>query len=91
MSSNKISYYEVKENLNSNPQDNLENFIAILTESLFALHKLPDGVEVRHFCLISVVSTWAVLEIYIVAAIFNIKIMNEKIFYMILFISFTFT
>uniref|UniRef100_A0A2C9LZQ8 Exocyst complex component Sec8 n=1 Tax=Biomphalaria glabrata TaxID=6526 RepID=A0A2C9LZQ8_BIOGL len=45
MSSSKISYYEVKENLNSNPQDNLENFIAILTESLFALHKLPDGVE----------------------------------------------
>ncbi|KAH9499232.1 Exocyst complex component 4 [Bulinus truncatus] len=43
--SNKISYFEVKENLNSNPQENLDNFIAILTESLFALRKLPDAVE----------------------------------------------
>ncbi|CAG5127523.1 unnamed protein product, partial [Candidula unifasciata] len=37
--------FEVKEDLNSNPEDNLNNFIAILTESLFVLRKLPDAVE----------------------------------------------
>ncbi|GFO03009.1 exocyst complex component 4, partial [Plakobranchus ocellatus] len=39
------AYYEVKEDLNSNPEENLNNFIAILTESLFVLKKLPDAVE----------------------------------------------
>ncbi|BFZ01691.1 hypothetical protein BsWGS_04729 [Bradybaena similaris] len=43
MSVNKA--FEVKEDLNSNPEDNLNNFIAILTESLFVLRKLPDAVE----------------------------------------------
>ena len=40
------AYYEVKEDLNTNPEENLNNFIAILTESLFVLKKLPDAVEV---------------------------------------------
>lgn len=41
------SIFEVKEDLNSNPEENLNNFIAILTESLFVLRKLPDAVEVN--------------------------------------------
>ncbi|XP_012937750.1 exocyst complex component 4 isoform X3 [Aplysia californica] len=39
------TYFEVKEDLNSNPEENLKNFVAILTESLFVLRKLPDAVE----------------------------------------------
>ncbi|CAL1542035.1 unnamed protein product [Lymnaea stagnalis] len=39
------AYYEIKEDLSSDPQENLNNFIAILAESLFALRKLPDAVE----------------------------------------------
>ncbi|XP_059163407.1 exocyst complex component 4-like isoform X1 [Physella acuta] len=44
-SSNNKAYTEVKEDLNSNPEENLTKFIAILTESLFVLRKLPDAVE----------------------------------------------
>lgn len=36
---------EVKEDLNIDPEENLEHFIAILVESLFLLQKLPEAVE----------------------------------------------
>ena len=37
---------EVKEDLNIDPEENLDHFIAILVESLFLLQKLPEAVEV---------------------------------------------
>lgn len=36
---------EVKEDLNVDPEENLDHFIAILVESLFLLQKLPEAVE----------------------------------------------
>lgn len=37
---------EVKEDLNSNPEDDPTHFIAILVESLYMLRKIPEAAEV---------------------------------------------
>lgn len=37
---------EVKEDLNSDPEDDPTHFIAILVESLYMLRKIPEAAEV---------------------------------------------
>lgn len=39
---------DIKEDLNSNPEDNPAHFIAILVESLFVLKKVPEAAEVSN-------------------------------------------
>lgn len=41
---------EVKEDLNSNPEDDPTHFIAILVESLYMLRKIPEAAEVMTSC-----------------------------------------
>ncbi|XP_021371891.1 exocyst complex component 4-like isoform X1 [Mizuhopecten yessoensis] len=40
-----FTHEEIKEDLNSNPEENPSHFIALLVESLFVLKKVPDGAE----------------------------------------------
>lgn len=39
-------FNHITEDLNADPEENIPKYMAILTESLYVLRKLPDAVEV---------------------------------------------
>lgn len=59
---------EVKEDLNIDPEENLEHFIAILVESLFLLQKLPEAVEVSLLEAFSLCREFSIFLIHLILA-----------------------